>query len=245
RTELPVGIASTVDVEESAAGQLRLRRGDREVLLPRDSLLTAPRFFERSMRHLPSSAAQLSELHRLVLIRFFEPSITLDHAATEAARERARRAVPTIKGEVLKGEKIVGAHEQIRDAELERLHAYRQQLAELGQLEGGRSNLGRTVGAFAFNLSLLLVLGLVLYYYRRDVYRDLRHLLLVAARSPALVGAAAVVAGSEWPTELIPIAVPALVVAALWDGRMAVSLVLFLAILLSGQAPFGGLSVLF
>lgn len=243
RTELPVGIASTVDVEESAAGQLRLRRGDREVLLPRDSLLTAPRFFERSMRHLPSSAAQLSELHRLVLIRFFEPSITLDHAATEAARERARRAVPTIKGEVLRGEKIVGAHEQIRDAELERLQAYRDHLASLGPLDGG-ANVGRSIGAVLFNLAILAIFGVLLVSYRRSIYENLRHVLVLAVLIASLVGIAAAVARSSWPFELIPIAFPALVVAVLWDGRLALKLSLTLAVLLAGQEPYLGLSPL-
>lgn len=246
RAELPVGIAATADAEEYSTTQLRLRRDDRETLLGRDSLLTAPDFYERAARHLsPSGAAELAELQRLILIRFFEPSIRLDRDATEAARERARRAVPVTKGEVLKGEKIVGAHEQIREAELERIQAYRQQLTELGQFEEGASRAGRSIGAFLFNAAILLVVGAQLYYYRRDLYRDLRHLLVIASLIVSLAAAAAVVIGGEWPTELIPIAFPALVVAALWDGRMAVSLVLALAVLLNGQAPFGGLSVLF
>lgn len=244
RTELPVGIASTVDVEESGAAQLRLRRGEGEVLLSRDSLLTAPRFFERSMRHLPSaSAAELSELHRLVLIRFFEPSIKLDHMATEEARERARRAVPTIKGEVLRGEKIVGAHEQIRDAELERLQAYRDHLASLGPLDGA-ANVGRSVGAFLYNVSILAIFGVLLVSYRRPIYEDLRHSLVLAALIASLVGVAAVVAKNSWPVELVPIAFPALVVAGLWDGRMALTLSLTLAVLLAGQEPYLGLSPL-
>jgi putative nucleotidyltransferase with HDIG domain len=50
---------------------------------------------------------------------------------------------------------------------------------------------------------------------------------------------------SGWPVELVPIALPAIVVAALWDGRMALSLALVLAVLLSGQAPFFGFSPLY
>lgn len=246
RAELPAGVATTRDVEENAAAQVRLRRGGRDVLLDRDSLQTAPRFYERAARHLGSGATpEQAELQRLILIRFFEPSIRLDREATEAARERARRAVPEIKANVLKGEKIVGAHEQIREEELERLNAYRDQLAKLGQAEESASSPGRALGAFVYNLALLATFGLLLYFFRPAVYRDFRHILLIALLIGSFVGAAAVVAGSAWPTELIPIAFPALVVAALWDGRLALNLSLVLGVLLGGQTPFLGMSVLF
>ncbi|HEX7050992.1 MAG TPA: HDIG domain-containing protein [Longimicrobiales bacterium] len=246
RSELPVGIASTTDAAENVASQIRLRRGEEERLLPRDSLLTAPRFFERAARHLPrSSAAELAELQRLVLIRFFEPSVRLNRDATEAARERARRAVPAIKGEVLKGEKIVGAHEQIRDAELERLQAYQEQLAKLGEVPGAATSVGRSAGAVLYNIALLLIFGLLLLHDGPAVYRNFRHIVLIAALILFPAGVAAVVAGSGWPAELIPIAFPALVVAVLWGGRLALILALVLAVLLAGQTPFLGLSVLF
>lgn len=246
RRELPEGIASTGDLEETTAGQIRLRREGREILLSRDSVRTAPRFFDRAGDHLPRAVSpDLAELQRLILIRFFEQSIRLDRDATEAARERARQAVPVIKGEVLKGEKIVGAHEQVRDAELERLIAYRDQLSRLGELESGLSSTGRTIGAFLYNVSVLAVFGLLLFFFRPTVYREFRHILLLAILILALVGSAAIIARSGWPVELIPIALPALVVAALWDGRMALNLSLVLAILLSGQSPFLGISVLY
>ncbi len=244
--DLPAGVASARELEENPASKIRLRRDGRSLLLDRDSVLTPPRFFERAARHLPSGAvAEQAELHRLILIRFFEPSVRLDRAATDAARDRARRAVPEIKGEVLKGEKIVGAHEQIRAPELERLEAYRDHLARIGGAEERVASFGRSTGLFIYNLAVLSIFGLLLYYYRPRVYRDFRHILLLALLIGTFVGGAALVAGSAWPSELIPIAFPALVVAALWDGRMALNLSLILAILLAGQTPFLGVSTLF
>ncbi len=246
RIELPAGIASTADVQESSAKQIRLQRGDEDRLMDRDSLLTAPSFYERATRHLPARATpEQAELQRLLLIRFFEPSISLDREATEAARERARRAVPEIKGQVLKDERIVGAHEQVREEHLERLHAYRDELARSGQVEGGVSSFARSTGAFFYNLAVLSIFGLLIYFYRPSVYHDLRHVFLLVLLIGAFVGAAAMIAGSAWPMELIPIAFPALVVASLWDGRMALNLALILAVLLSGQTPFLGVSALF
>ena len=107
------------------------------------------------------------------------------------------------------------------------------------------ASFGRSTGLFIYNLAVLSIFGLLLYYYRPRVYRDFRHILLLALLIGTFVGGAALVAGSAWPSELIPIAFPALVVAALWDGRMALNLSLILAILLAGQTPFLGVSTLF
>jgi putative nucleotidyltransferase with HDIG domain len=52
---------------------------------------------------------------------------------------------------------------------------------------------------------------------------------------------AAVIAHSGAAIELLPIALPALVIAVLWDGRMALNFALVAAILLSTQAPLIGL----
>ncbi len=244
-TELPRGIASTSDLDASGAQQLRIRQGERDVLMSRDSILTQADLFNRASAYLPSQApTELSELQRLVLIRFFTPTLRLNAEATEEARQRARNAVPTIKGEVMNGERIIGAHEQVRDAELERLRAYRDYLASLGQLGGGMGGL-RAIGGFLFDLLLLGVFGLLLYFFRPPVYEDLRQVLSIAALIAALLAVAAIVGHNELPDELIPIALPALVVAALWDGRMALNLVLVLALLIGGQAPFGGVSVLY
>jgi putative nucleotidyltransferase with HDIG domain len=246
KTELPPGIASAGEVEGSAATQLRLRRDGQEQLIARDSLRTAQGFFERAGRHIPRGAsAEISELQRLILIRFFEPSVRLDRAATEAARERARQAVSAIKAEVLQGEKIVGAHEQVRDAEMERLLAYRDQLARLGELGSGSASRLRAAGGLLFSFSILLIFGMLLFFSRRSVYHEIRHILLVASLILALVVAAAITSRSGWPVEIVPIALPTVIVAALWDGRMALTLSLVLAILLAGQTPFLGLSSLY
>ncbi len=246
KQELPAGVASAAELSEGASPQVRVRRGSTEQMVSRDSLLTAPRFYDRATRHLPWNAPPgVAELQRLALIRFFEPSIRLNRDATEAARERARRAVPVVKGEVMRGEKIVGAHEQIRDEELQRLRAYQDELTRLGEVQGGASARARTFGAILFDLLVLLVFGLLLFSYRPRTYHDFRHILVLSGLLMAVVAAAAIIDRSHAPVILIPIAFAALVAAALWDGRLALNLALIMAVLLSGQTPFLGITVLF
>ncbi|HUF11493.1 MAG TPA: HDIG domain-containing protein [Longimicrobiales bacterium] len=245
-TMMPQGIAATAALDEHASQQIRLRRGDSEQLVARDEVLTGRRFYETAASYLPERRrAQLSELQRLILIRFFEPSIRYHETATEAMRDRARAAVTTTKGEVLRGEKIVGAHEQVREAELERLRSYRAALAAMGRLESGPTHAPRAFAALMYNFFVLGIFGLLLYFYRAPVYTSFRKILMLAFLVLLLTSVSAVIGARDWPAELIPIALPALAVAVLWDGRMALIFSLVLSVLLAGQTPFVGMSVLF
>lgn len=246
RQELPLGIISSGDLEEAGSSQIRLRRGDTERFVPRDSLRTAQGFLDRAARHLPAGAgADLTELQRLILIRFFEPSITYDAQATSAARDRARQAVSTVKGEVLQGERVVGAHTQIGDEEIERLRAYQEHLERLGAAGPGAGAGLRAVGSFAFSLVVLWIAGLLLRLFRPELYAEFRHVLVITFLVVALVIAGAVIGRTGAPVELIPIAFPALVIAVLWDGRIALELSLVLTVLLAGQPQFPGSTDLF
>ncbi|HEX6589972.1 MAG TPA: HDIG domain-containing protein [Longimicrobiales bacterium] len=242
----PRGVAAGAALDEHGAQQIRLRRGSGEELVPREQVVTGSRFYQAAAQLIPERRrAELSELQRLVLIRFFQPSIRYDEVATESARERARMAVTTTKGEVLRGERIVGAHEQVRDAELERLRSYRMALAELGRLDDGPTGAPRAFAALLYNLFVLAIFGLLLYFFRGPVYASFRNILLLAFLVLVLVAGASLVGHNDWPIEFIPIALPALVVAVLWDGRLALIFALLLSVLLAGQTPFVGMSVMF
>lgn len=239
RTDLVRGIANTSDLEELRAGQLRVIRGESDRLVDRDSVLTPTNFYELARRHVPMSAPTgLTSLQHLALVRFFEPTLRLNVEATDSARARARMAVPATKGMVVRGERILAAHEQVRQEDLDRLQAYRDFLIQSGMLDQGRSALGRQVGSFIINLALLSIFAGLLFFYRPTVYQNYRHVLLVALLMGAVIAAGAIIDQTGSPVELVPIAFPALVVAMLWDGRMALNMSLVLALVLGAQTPF-------
>jgi hypothetical protein len=235
--ELPAGIVPSGD--DSPSPQWRIVRDGSEQLVARDSVATQARLFERAAAYLPpDSPAGLADFQRLVLILFFEGSVRLDRESTDRAREQARAAVPEVKGQVLPRQRIVAAHEPVGDAELERLNAYIAHLRQSGALTAGGATTAREVGTFLLNLLVLSTFGFLLYFYRRPIYGNFRHVLLLAALIALLAVSAATIANTGAPVELVPIAFPALIVAALWDGRMALNMVLVLAVLLGVQTPF-------
>ncbi len=242
--ELPRGIARRGELEEAGQGRLRLvgMNGDRVV--PADSVLQLTNLYDRSRLHVPSNApAGYEQLQRLILVRFNVPSIQPDRQTTEVARELARAAVDPVKARFMRGQRIVPAREPVTEQDLERFRAYQQELERIGQAGGGRSG-SRAIGGLLFNIIIFSLLGVLLYFYRPNVYRNLRHITVLAVLVLALTGAAALIGNYDLPIALIPIAFPALVVAILWDGRLALNLSLIMAILLTGQTPFLGIAAL-
>jgi hypothetical protein len=137
---------------------------------------------------------------------------------------------------------VLTAHERIGQNELERLTAYRARLAELGRLSGGSGRWLLIAGAILLNTLVLAIIGLLLRLYRPKVYRSPRALLLLSFLFLTVTASASGLVVGELPSALVPIAFPALVAAMLWDGRMALTYALVIAILLSIQTPFGDLS---
>jgi hypothetical protein len=241
--ELPRGIVGDNDFDDSTAPQWRIIREGSERIVARDSVRTQSALYGLAASYLPdASPPGLADFQRLVVIRFIDGSIKLDRERTNAARDEARTNVPTIKGEVLAGERVIAAHEQIRDRELERLDAYRQHMQQTGALGEGLPRYRQQAGTFLLNLLILSIFGFLLLFYRPGVYSDVRQVLLIAVLIAILSGAAAAIGRTGAPVELVPIAFPALVIAALWDGRLALNLALVMAALLSIQEPYLSMS---
>ena len=239
REELPRGIVADNDYADSPAPQWRIIRDGSERLIERDSVRTQTTLRALAALYLPEAAPPgLADFQRLAVILFSEGSIKLDRDRTATAREEARLAVSTVKGEVLAGERVIAAHEQIRDRELERLDAYRQHMQQSGALGEGVPRYRQQSGTFLLNVMTLSIFGFLLLFYRPAVYDNVRHVLVIALLIAILAAAAAAIDRTESPVELVPIAFPALVIAALWDGRMALNLALVMAALLSIQEPF-------
>ena len=243
KAEIPRGIVSSVDAEESPAPQWRVVRDGVESLVQRDSIPTQARLYDLAENHLPAASPPgLANLQRLLLILFFDGSLVLDREATDAARRQAREMVPTIKEQVLRGQRIVAGHEPIREDDIERMDAYEAYLSETGALAHGSASRVRQAGQFTLTCLLLSIVGVLMLFYRRPLYNDYRQVSLIAALVALVLGAAAIIANADAPVELVPVAFPVLVVAMLWDGRMALVLAIILAALLGTLAPFATLS---
>jgi cyclic-di-AMP phosphodiesterase PgpH len=240
RTLLPRGVMDEGVRPDPAQTRILLVEADgSERYAPRESVLTNREFLQGAADLLPTTAAsEVDELLRLILIRHMTYSLRFDQASTQRDRDAARRAVPTTKANVLQGEAIVRANQQVGETEVERLQAYEEALRAQGRLEEVGFQAVPFLASIVLNLALLGVFGVFLFLFRGDIYGNFRWLLLQSALVLAFMGAAGILARNDLPSELLPIAFVALAVAVLWDGRVALILTAVLAAVVGTQLPF-------
>jgi cyclic-di-AMP phosphodiesterase PgpH len=241
RQLLPAGVMTEASGPEITSSGRILVVGPEggERFVAQDSVMTSARFFEAAAGFLPDeSGSEVNELLRLGLIRFMDETLRFDASATQQDRAAARRAVATTKANVLEGEAVIRGNQQLGEQEIERLRAYEEALRARGAIEQGGPRMAALGAAFALNLLILSIFGFLIYFFRLDVYRDFRWLLLLGALVTAFAGAGGIIARNNLPPELLPIAFVALAVAVLWDGRLALVLAATLAALVGVQGPF-------
>lgn len=244
--DLAGGAARASDLDgaiTSPTNRIRYQSNGSDRTFPRDSITTLEQLQQNARRHLPAQApAGLAELQGLIVSSHFEPSIRWDRTETFLARERARESVDPIKAGYKAEERVVTAREVIDGEDLERLRAYGDALAAAGLGFGGLGAWARIAGMILINGLVLLIFGLLVRLYRPQVYRSPMALLLLAVLYLTVTTVASLLAVAEQSPALIPIAFPALVAAMLWDGRLALTFALVIAILLTIQAPLGDTS---
>jgi len=163
------------------------------------------------------------------------PSLRPDPVAWQAEREAARATVDTTIGMILQGERIVAAHERVSQADLSRLRAYNEALAaRRGSLV---TRGGQLAGSTLFTALLLSLIGIVLLEFRPGQYREFRHFLIIVGLAAVIVGGAATAEHLGLPTILIPVALVAMALGVVYDGLIALVVVLVSTMALTGLAP--------
>jgi len=242
RTLLPGGVAALLDLGGRSASVVTVR-GDTDRLVPRDSITTLNEFTQEAMVYAPQDASVDGfQIYGSLLIRFRKPTLLPDDLATGAAREQARAAVDTVAGAVLEGERILSAHERVSGRDLQRLRAYNAELVSRG-LAGSTSRRLAGAGSALYTGILITLLAAVLFMFRPAIYRDVRAYLIVMGLVAIVMVSGSLIQQAGYPSELIPVALLALLIGALYDGLIAVVAVAVVAGVMGGQIVLFGESV--
>lgn len=226
--------------EDITTDRVAVRIGDQDGgQLARNRLRSQSEFLAEAETELgPGASTDEANLLRLILIRWQEYNYTLNVVATELDRNQAREAVDVTRAHVVEGEAIVRANTQIRESEIERLNAYEAELRARGMIEEQGVALLPFIGSALIAALLLGVYGLMVFLFRKEIYGNYMWILLQAILITAYFLGGAVIHRNGFASELLPIAFVALSVAVLWDGRMALVLVLMLAFLSGALVAF-------
>ena len=235
------GVRGTVIIRETGQTTAQGTVPERRVSV--DSVMTFGAMLPRARAATALDGPIEEGLFTRFLTAFFHPTIVLDPVATARSREDLRRSVPEYRYEVQQGEKIVGAHEVVTQAEHDKLRAL---LAERDQRRGSQGLAQRIAGAVLFDSLVIAIFGLSLLLFRPQLYQDFASLTLFAVLFAIVVGAAAVIARlPEMRPELVPIAFAAIIISVLFDPRISVIAAMTLAVLIGGQTIFRGTNALF
>ena len=238
------GVADAGAMRGEGSKDVSLRRGETERIVPRDSILTFADLMEQAEAagtNLPTAAGQRT-LRRLVGA-FYRPTIVLDPFITTARREQLRGSVDPVKYSVRTGERILRAGEPVTDEARAKLVSLREEHRLRGT--GGLA-LRSAAGALLYNAIVLSAFWMLIVFYKRDSYAQLREMAFFAGLFAMVVLLTAGLAGLfPGRPELMPIPFAAILVTMLYNGRIGVFAAVILAILLDGQSALRESHMLF
>ena len=219
---------------------IRVVRGGVEAVVARDSVLSARQFFESALDGLESGPE--TDLLRLILARYLAPTLLADAPRTNRETAAARGSVPTTVRRVLDGEAIIRANTQVGPAELQALEAYRSSLRASGYNVEGTS-FGSAFGGFLIDALILLIFGLLVFFFRPDIYHQFRLVATIALITALYFAGAFFIGRVELPATALPIVFVTVALSILWDGRLALISAFILCSLTVAQTPFASAEV--
>ena len=232
-----------LQVEQSR--ELIIRRGSTESSVQRDQVLTFAQYLSRAKQLHPDPGSSVADVLYLKLVRqFFRPTLIPKQLETERRRNELRGSVDPSKYIVRAGDRIVAPHEIVSNEAHERLVALHQELLRRGAAT--TYSIRGVVGPLLRDSIILSIFWVLLLFYRRETYRDLRQVALIGALFSLLVLQAGIVARS-YPThpEIIFMPFVAMMMTVLFNGRVSMIAAMILAVVIGLQPVFHDVPALF
>ncbi len=238
------GVADAGVLRGEPSREVSLRRSEVERVVARDSLLSFADLMERA----EAAGSAIDNLAGQRVVRrlvgaFYHPTIVPDLALTSSRREQLRASVDPVKYYVSAGERIITVGQPVTEVARAKLDALQKEVATRGS---GHPLLRGAAGALLYNAVVMAAFWLLLLFYRRQTYDQLREVMFFGVLfSVVLLLTAALARAFPGRPELVPIPFATIVVTLLYNGRVGVMAALVLAILLDGQWALRGSSILF
>jgi putative nucleotidyltransferase with HDIG domain len=239
------GVMGTLPFEGEAAPQLIVRRGISETPVPRDQVLTFDDYLQRAQAVHPDPGSSVGDVVYLKLVRhFFRPTLVRNEMETARRRSELAAGVAKSKYAVRQGDVIVDANQVVTQPAREKLAALQAELVHRGS---ATSETGAgTLGLVLRNLLILAVFWVLMLFYRRETYGELRQVGTVAVLFACAILAAAAVARTEpGHGELILLPFTAMMLTVLFNGRVSMIAAMILSVLFGVQPVFHDSPALF
>jgi putative nucleotidyltransferase with HDIG domain len=219
--------------------QVRIRDPLGDAIVPMDQVLTTDRVRELARARAISRGCDPEALAEVSLYCAV-PNLVFDSGSTGDLVEKAKASVEPATGLVLKGEKIIGAHERITADRLRVLRSYENRRWERGVRTTLSSVILPPLGRL---LVLFLTLGVFIVYLkliRPDLLESPPDFWLLASiEGIVILLGAAFVRWLELPATLVPVSAVSILITLLFDERLALAACI-LPVVLIGMVADGG-----
>ena len=225
-----------LQVEQSR--ELIVRRGSTESSVPREQVLTFAHYLNRAKQLHPDAGSSLGDVLYLKLVRqFFRPTLIPKTLETERRRNELRGSVDPSKYIVRAGDRIVAPHEIVTNEAHERLVALHQELLRRGAAT--TYSIRGIVGPLLRDMLIIAIFWVLLVFYRRESYGDLRQVALIGGLFALLLVQAGVVA-HFYPAhpEIVFMPFVAMMMTVLFNGRVSMIAAMILAVVVGLQPVF-------
>jgi putative nucleotidyltransferase with HDIG domain len=174
-----------------------------------------------------------------LLTPFLRPNIVMDQRETERRRVRAVSQVPTVKGLVLKNERVVDSNVRLTQDDLDKIRSLEAKSAELVRVKGGFQFVAPIVGRAILVLGLLLLSGAILYSLGYNVVGDLRRLLLmVIILLLTVVAGYSLIHHANLSPVYLPIAATVMLASFLFNITVALTIAVAASIFIAAVAGY-------
>ncbi|MBH31062.1 MAG: hypothetical protein CMG71_03605 [Candidatus Marinimicrobia bacterium] len=169
-----------------------------------------------------------------IIVEFLKPNVIFNRESTEHRQATATSRVPRYQGIVMQSERIVDINTRITPEILLKLKSYQHAIEQQERTEQGLAMILPWLGRFIIIAAILSLFFVSMRIYRPELFSSNGVLLLFSVLFFLIIGVSHLfVITFELSEYLIPFTVGAMVLTVLFDGRIAMSASIALAILVA------------
>ena len=235
---LAQGVTGPGVLQGEQSRELIVRRGSTESSVQRDKVLAFTQYLNRAKQLHPDPGSSVGDVLYIKLQRqFFRPTLIPKPLETERRRNELRGSVDPSKYIVRAGDRIVGANEIVTNEAHERLVTLHQELLRRGAAT--TQSIRGVIGPLLRDSLIIAIFWVLLVFYRRETYRDLRQVALIGGLFAMLLTQAGLLA-RFYPAqpEIVFMPFVAMMMTVLFNGRVSMIAAMILSVVIGLQPVF-------
>jgi len=225
-----------VDAHLLKRDNIAIIKNDVEEIFPKDTKNDIEEILTQISNELKAGFKneQISAINYYIK-QVLEPNLIFDQRTTDIYVEEAIGSVSLTKDMVYENERIVDANERINEEIYHKLYSLEAARVERSQREGNWQPIFAQIGKIMLLASILFIVGLYLFSFRKKIFSDNRKLLLISIVILLQVIIAAIIAGPlNWPVYIIPTTIGSMLLAILIDSGIGFVVTAAIALILGG-----------